>query len=484
MPTNDSLICVLNELEILLSRVADAVKSIRNDLGRAMQDAKESPGSALAASRRALEALVRELDQRLDMEIPSGRESDSVDAMVSRYAKRAPRLVCEHLRTIARYGNIGAHSQVCEWDQKKLLEGAVIALEAWHGILGWIEESLVSVPWDSNGGSIHNMLRVKLGLSPIRWNDVQPNRHGSRLGAWGARLRGSVKAADGGICWSFADTFFPYWRPIGICATEGPDRKAFLVAWMGTGRYSEKGVRLSVLERRPPYGYRHALLVAEGDGASTLCRPLPSSLCSMAVVGPWLLLSDGVATHLRVFDLRAFFKSGSDPSKKLIGKGRADTLYAFNYRLILPQVGNLVVPDGLVPEAIGQGGTGREGQTVAIAGRAGNREHAVVREFTLNGQCLCPVAEEHVLSELPTGAPIHGIAAHGKVTMMIIGSSGRSRDLLVSDVLSKSKKQFAWTGCGRGLYWDHDSGDLWSIASTLWKRILFRTSASRFDTCE
>ena len=378
-----------------LARIGDDVEDLRHHVELAIERMVTEPDGALGASRKALEGLVLDLSQRWDVTVSDkGRGRSPVVQRLNKFSEHAPKLICEHLDTLRRYGNLGSHRQKHKWDRQRLAEGATISLEAWLYILMWLEAELLETPHAFGSGSIGAQLQKDFGLKPIWWSKLHMNREGVRLRKLPVRLLGMMTTGDGGTAWNAGDNLSRYWEPVDICPIRDGDRIACsLVAWSGKGVYEAKGLRLSVVrETGEGVHYRHALLVTEAQESGTIYEALPPSRYSIGAVGSLLLLADAVSPGLRVFDLKGFFRAASNPLKESVGTSK-QVSYAFNYRYILPEVANLEVPGTVIPEVIGPF-HGDSGDVVILGRQVGLVEGSPysARVYRLEGDHLQLVA--------------------------------------------------------------------------------------------
>ena len=251
------------------------------------------------------------------------------------------------------------------------------------------------------------------------------------------------------------------------------------MVWAGKGKREEACYRLSIVDQtRGEDRYRHALLVTDAPDSEKLFEPLPISHCSETVIDSLLIMADGGSSTLRVFNLKSFFRAASDSSKANVGL-LSHSLYARNYRYILPQVGALAVPDGLVPEAIGSA-SGYGEQAMVIAGRpAGNvgaSRRVLVCQLQEDRLKLVPGREE---SEIQCDGRVCGIGCSGGLVTALAGE-GRKQPLVWHKGNAQSS-QFPWPTGTSGFHHDPISGNLWGLTTGMGRRVAFRKSLSSFD---
>lgn len=186
--------------------------------------------------------------------------------------------------------------------------------------------------------------------------------------------------------WNRGDARTLKWRPQGITGSReqgSPARSQWLaVSWYGREQedYAHHGVRLSLIngEQGSPefLEYRHVLLVQnlENLGNPAMFRlpagspaynqyqgfgPIPIHAGGIAWVGNMLYVAD-TQLGFRIFDMTRIYEVRSDPTKSRCGE-QGGTLYGFDYRYVLPQVGYYRA-DGTAPNsfvAVGSGANGR-----------------------------------------------------------------------------------------------------------------------------
>jgi hypothetical protein len=156
-----------------------------------------------------------------------------------------------------------------------------------------------------------------------------------------AMLNKGIEHPHVGFRWQSGDNNTELWYPQGITGLRrGSGKKFVSVTWYGKESYQNKGVRLSLVDvtDMDDVRYRHVLLVQ------------PSSGATQPIFGPILIHAGGLATRnstiyvadtsvgVRVFDTTKMFRAEADSGKSMCGVhgGKA---FAFDYRLILPQVG-------------------------------------------------------------------------------------------------------------------------------------------------
>jgi len=163
-----------------------------------------------------------------------------------------------------------------------------------------------------------------------------------------------------GIRWNADDETTDLWRPQGISGFTRNGVRYLLITWYARNGAAFKGSRITLMDISPSSStylmYRHILLVQP---------TVPSSVSDYTQYGayaPLAVHAGGVAykndtlyvasTNLgiRVFDLNKIIEvtTGDDTDTKC-GKAANGTLYAFNYRYILPQVGYYDINGGADP---------------------------------------------------------------------------------------------------------------------------------------
>lgn len=506
---------LLDDIGRLLESIGADLEALREQLKHALENAEKDPRSALGHSRASLEALVSDLLQRWESPMPGPVLLDqkiSRLAELTRNAGRAwsgastgghaagqappmlPVLVHKHFCTVREYGNFGAHLRTDPWDKEKSGEALTISLAAWRYILQWFEARFVLGQRVFGLGEIGERLSRDAGLRPHRLANLRLNRSARLLGRLGVRLRCLRAVGEGGVAWNLGDSCCLGWEPAAICtARDDGDRPYLLVAWTGRGRCRFKGVRLSVLDMADPRRvlYRHVLLVSAGTVPGALFGPLPlqaetararrqSAGCAMAVVGSLLLFADGASAGFRVFDLGCIFTAASDPTRTKVGtKGGP---HAYDYRYILPQVGTIELPDGVIPQAAGPHGSPAGPSALLIAGAAARDDESartVVNRYVLSGQSLVPCASPSVAFALPGGGRIYGVVGCDD-RMFLLSGEGATRTLVVRNAVGGGEKVSAWPRRAAGLALDWEAKDLWSLIPGIGSRAAFHSSLSLY----
>ena len=152
-----------------------------------------------------------------------------------------------------------------------------------------------------------------------------------------------------GIRWNSDDETTALWRPQGIAGFEKNGIRYLVVTWYARNGGSYKGSRITLMDISPGSGtylkYRHILLVQPNVPSSV------SDYTQFDTYAPLKIHAGGVAYFndklyiastnlgLRVFDLSKIIEvTTGTASGTSCGETPDGTLYAFNYRYILPQV--------------------------------------------------------------------------------------------------------------------------------------------------
>ena len=160
-----------------------------------------------------------------------------------------------------------------------------------------------------------------------------------------------------GIRWNIDDETTQAWVPQGITGFKKNSVRYLLITWYST---DFKGSRITLMDISPSSStyltYRHIILVQPSIPATV------SGYTQYGTYAPLNIHAGGIAYFndklyiastnlgLRVFDLNKLIEvsTGSTTSGKC-GKDSNGTLYAFNYRYILPQVGYYYINGGANP---------------------------------------------------------------------------------------------------------------------------------------
>ena len=163
-----------------------------------------------------------------------------------------------------------------------------------------------------------------------------------------------------GIRWNTDDETTTLWRPQGITGFTKNGVRYLVITWYAQNSAAFKGSRITLMDISPSSGtylqYRHILLVQ---------NEIPTSVTTYTQYGTYAPLNihaGGVAyindklyvasTNLgvRVFDINKIIEVTTGTStSSLCGKDSNSNLYAFNYRYILPQIGNYDINGGANP---------------------------------------------------------------------------------------------------------------------------------------
>ena len=163
-----------------------------------------------------------------------------------------------------------------------------------------------------------------------------------------------------GIRWNSDDETTNHWRPQGITGFKKNGIRYLLITWYGQNGSEHKGSRITLMDISPSSStylkYRHILLVQPNIPGSV------SDYTQYDTYAPLDIHAGGVAYYndklyiastnlgLRVFDLNKIIEvTTGDASKTKCGKTAGGTMYAFNYRYILPQVGYNDINGGANP---------------------------------------------------------------------------------------------------------------------------------------
>ena len=153
-----------------------------------------------------------------------------------------------------------------------------------------------------------------------------------------------------GIRWNDEDETTASWRPQGITGFTRNGVRYLLVSWYAREGFEFKGSRVTLIDISPSSDtyltYRHILLVQHSvpTGVTEYTQygtyaPLKIHAGGMAVYNNKLYIASS-SLGIRVFDLNKIIEvTTGDSTSEKIGKTSAGTLYGFNYRYILPQIG-------------------------------------------------------------------------------------------------------------------------------------------------
>ncbi|MCD9016665.1 hypothetical protein [Parachryseolinea silvisoli] len=163
-----------------------------------------------------------------------------------------------------------------------------------------------------------------------------------------------------GIRWNDDDETTKIWIPQGITGFKKNGIRYLLVTWYGTDGAEYKGSRITLMDISPSSStylmYRHILLVQHTVPASVsdytqygTYAPLNIHAGGVAYVNDKLYVAS-TNLGIRVFDLNKIIEVATgDETTNRCGKAPDGTLYAFNYRYILPQVGYYDINGGADP---------------------------------------------------------------------------------------------------------------------------------------
>lgn len=227
-----------------------------------------------------------------------------------------------------------------------------------------INEPLVETASPASGISVNyvNSSYINSGFSFL--NPTQLNKNRTATGGSGyTQVYGfNVPEANRarGIRWNSDDETTNHWRPQGITGFKKNGVRYLLITWYGQNGSEHKGSRITLMDISPSSStylkYRHILLVQHSIPSSV------SGYTQYDTYAPLDIHAGGVAYYndklyiastnlgLRVFDLNKIIEvTTGDVAKTRCGKTSGGTMYAFNYRYILPQIGYNDINGGANP---------------------------------------------------------------------------------------------------------------------------------------
>ncbi|EQD83881.1 hypothetical protein A8924_6107 [Saccharopolyspora erythraea NRRL 2338] len=289
------------------------------------------------------------------------------------------------------------------------------------------------------------------------------------------------------------------WMPQGItgswdaAAGGGTSARGLLVSWYDAQNLG-KGVRISFVDNSDPANvrYRHALLVepTAGDDFRGVTVPDGKSLHAggIAWVGHHLYVVD-TDRGVRVFDLDHIWRTAADPSKSKIGNDGNGNFHAFDYRFVIPQVGEYTQDGTCVrpapnpktdPLCWSYVGVDHSSNSLVtgeyISGKPGGRvvhwpiDETTGRLVTGGGGAVSSVAAYQTSRTNVQGATSHD------GTFWLSSSTGRGNDgQLHRTRVGQSGTTSATPTGPEDLSFDPASGDLWSVSEWPELRVVFRT---------
>ncbi|GIZ07563.1 hypothetical protein [Flavobacterium sp. UMI-01] len=163
-----------------------------------------------------------------------------------------------------------------------------------------------------------------------------------------------------GIRWNSDDETTNLWKPQGIAGFTKNGIRYLLVTWYATNDADYKGSRITLIDISPSSTtylmYRHILLVqptipttVTGYTQYNTFAPLNIHAGGVAYFNDKLYVAS-TNLGIRVFDLNKIIEvTTGEETTSLCGKHSNGTLYAFNYRYILPQTGYYDINGGANP---------------------------------------------------------------------------------------------------------------------------------------
>ena len=163
-----------------------------------------------------------------------------------------------------------------------------------------------------------------------------------------------------GIRWNTDDETTSQWRPQGIAGFKKNGVRYLVISWYARNAGAYKGSRITLMDISPSSStylkYRHILLVQPNVPSSATdytqlntYAPLNIHAGGLAYFNDKLYIAS-TNLGMRIFDLNKIIEvtTGSAASTRC-GETSGGTLYAFNYRYILPQVGYYDINGGANP---------------------------------------------------------------------------------------------------------------------------------------
>lgn len=227
-----------------------------------------------------------------------------------------------------------------------------------------------------------------------------------------------------GIRWNEDDETTKIWIPQGITGFKKNGIRYLLVTWYAADDNAYKGSRITLIDISPSSStylmYRHMLLVQHNvpTGVTDYTQygtyaPLNIHAGGVAYFNDKLYIAS-TSLGMRVFDLNKVIEvtTGDDTTNKC-GKASNGTLYGFNYRYILPQVGYYDINGGADPFSTVQ--VNAEGTELWTAQYyAGSADASIVPKiygFPINTSGT--VLNSGIKYEVPKNSLFAGNHAHG-----------------------------------------------------------------------